>query len=89
MDFGSHISKDPINISLWLLINTIDGGLGFKFTLDKWHSVFGFPGLDFDDVVFAAIFPPEQFPVPSAFTIKGSIALTVNNASIKGRLVPS
>ncbi len=85
LDFGHHISEDPINVSLWLLVNTADGGLGFKFTLDKWHGVFGFPGLNFDDVVFAAIFPPQQFPVPSSFTIKGSVSLSANDAGIRGR----
>lgn len=85
LDFGSWISKDPIRVSLWLFVNTADAGLGFKFTLDKWHGVFGFDGLDFDDVVFAAIFPPQQFPAPSSFTIKGSISLKVNKAGITGR----
>ncbi|KAF9450718.1 hypothetical protein P691DRAFT_773715 [Macrolepiota fuliginosa MF-IS2] len=84
LDFGRHISKEPINVSLWLLVNTEDAGLGFKFTLDKWHGVFGFDGLDFDDVVFAAIFPPEQFPVPSSFTIKGKISLKINKGGITG-----
>jgi hypothetical protein len=72
-----------------LLVDTSTAGLGFQFTLDKWHSVFGFDGLDFDDVVFAATFPPEQFPVPSVVTIKGSVSLKVNRAGITGRCASS
>lgn len=85
MDFGSHISKEPINTSLWLFVSTRDAGLGFEFKLDKWHGVFGFDGLNFDNVVFAATFPPEEFPVPSSFTIQGSVSLNINKASVKGR----
>ncbi|KAF9443262.1 hypothetical protein P691DRAFT_713513 [Macrolepiota fuliginosa MF-IS2] len=84
LDFGSHISKNPIKTDLWLFVDTANGGLGFDFRLDKWHGVFGFDGLNFDNVRFAAVFPPETFPVPSRFAIAGKVSLKINNGDIEG-----
>ncbi|KAF8643546.1 hypothetical protein AX16_008934 [Volvariella volvacea WC 439] len=83
-DFGEHVSKSPVTTSLLLFVDTSTTALGFTFKLDKWESVFGFDGLSFENVVFSAEFPPEEFPVPSAFTVAGTIKLTVNDAYFGG-----
>ncbi|THU92705.1 hypothetical protein K435DRAFT_862202 [Dendrothele bispora CBS 962.96] len=84
LNFGDHVSKDPITTSLFLLIDTSTMALGFKFQLDKWEAVFGFNGLNFENVLFAAEFPPEEFPIPSSFTVAGAVNLQVNDSKFDG-----
>jgi hypothetical protein len=85
LNFGEHVSKNPITTTLFLFVDFSTMGLGFKFTLDKWKAVFGYDGLNFENVVFEAEFPPEQFPFPSEFTVSGTVDLSVRNSNFSGR----
>ncbi|KAF9045126.1 hypothetical protein BJ165DRAFT_135713 [Panaeolus papilionaceus] len=84
LDFGKHISENPIEESVAIFIKTSDLGLGFEIRVKSWRSMFGIHGMDFESVILEAAFPPEQFPVPSEFTIAGKVKLHINNAKIDG-----
>ncbi|KAG1772239.1 hypothetical protein EV702DRAFT_1201627 [Suillus placidus] len=75
LNFGEQVSKNPIATSLFLFVDFSMTVLGFKFTLDQWKGVFGYDGLNFENIVFEAEFPPEEFPLPSEFTVSGTVDL--------------
>lgn len=85
LNFGEQVSKNPITTSLFLFVDFSTTALGFRFTLDLWQGVFGYDGLDFENVIFEAEFPPEQFPFPSEFTVSGTVNLSVKKSNFYGR----
>ncbi|KAG1769919.1 hypothetical protein EV702DRAFT_1250043 [Suillus placidus] len=84
LNFGEHVSKNSITTSLFLFVDFSTTALGFKFTLDQWKGVFGYDGLNFENVVFEAEFPPEEFPIPSEFTVSGTVDLSVKESKFYG-----
>ncbi|KAG2339388.1 hypothetical protein BDR05DRAFT_967920 [Suillus weaverae] len=84
LNFGEQVSKDPITTSLFLFVDFSTTALGFKFTLDQWKGVFGYDGLNFENVVFDAEFPPEELSIPSEFTVSGTVDLSVKKSKFYG-----